>query len=192
MPDQRRIFIALPLAPEAADSLSRWIGKFSRKSQLQLRLVALEGLHLTLIPPWYAGDEEIKEIEKTLEDAAANVKPFAISLTQVSYGPDPRSPRLIWATGPHSAEAEKFRSGLYQKLRESGLGAREAEKRNLLTHVTLARFNPEAAIGLIKEPIEDKGFEVRSAISGVSLMESLLSPAGVRYETIRFAKFPEN
>ncbi len=192
MLDTRRIFIALPLAAEAADSLSRWIEEFTKSSRLPLRLVDREGLHLTLIPPWYAETKEIDKIRKLIDEAAAEVKPFSITLEQVAYGPDARYPRLIWATGPHSAPAEELRSALQTKLRGSGIDIKDAEKRKLLTHITLARFSPESAAGLIKEPIQNGKIEVSGLISGISLMESVLSPSGARYETIHFAKFEQS
>lgn len=192
MQDQRRIFIALPLDAEAADSLSRWIEEFAKNTHLPLRLVNREGLHLTLIPPWYAEAEEIGRIQRVLDEAAAEVKPFFVTLEQASYGPDARYPRLVWATGPHSAPAEELRSVLQAKLSESGTGTKEVEKRELLTHITLARFNPESAVGLVKEPIQNGKIEVGSLVAGISLMESVLSPSGARYETIHFAKFGQS
>jgi 2'-5' RNA ligase len=87
-----RIFVGLKTAPEIANELAR----IARELEgLDVRLVAANDIHLTLVPPW--NEVSIPDAINKLRPVAARFDAFSLMIQHVGYGPDPRRPRLLWA-----------------------------------------------------------------------------------------------
>lgn len=167
---KKRIFVALGISRE----LQEEILAFERAlPDLPVRWLEGKNLHVTVAPPWY--EEETAAIREKL--AQIKNAAFDVAFRSVSYGPNPKSPRLIWAEG----EAPHPLLSLQNKI--CGALSAHAEQRPLLLHMTLARFRPETFASFRVKSLYEK-IDWRDRISSFLLMESRLTPSGADYEII--------
>jgi len=168
---KKRIFAALGISTELQGEILSFERAFF---DFPVRWVEGKNLHITLVPPWYEEntDAALKKLER-VENSGA----FDVYFRSVSYGPNQKFPRLIWAEG-------KTPGALLALKREAhkALGIPE-EKRPLLLHLTLARFQPEEFSSFRVKHLHEK-VAWRDTVSSVLLMESRLAPSGADYEII--------
>ncbi|UWX57041.1 2'-5' RNA ligase family protein [Chlorobaculum sp. MV4-Y] len=168
--------MALPAGCELAESA----GEFRRAhAGLKVRWVRPENLHLTMVPPWQCLD--VDAVCRALRDEAAQQAPFEVAFERVSFGPEPRRPRLIWATGKAPAGMPKFARRLL-----AATGAAGESRKSFLLHLTIARFNLHdfKAMGTLtlRETVAWSG-----KFDALCLYESMLKPGGAQYrELCRF------
>jgi 2'-5' RNA ligase len=148
-------------------------------ARLKVRWVKPENLHLTMVPPWQCLD--VDAVCQALHDEAARQSPFEAAFEQVTFGPDKRRPRLIWATGKAPADMPEFARSLLVAT-----GATGEARKSFLLHLTIARFNAHdfEAMGAHKlcEPVSWPG-----TLDTICLYESHLKPGGAEYrELCRF------
>lgn len=148
-----------------------------RKGFQAMRWLEGKNLHITLIPPWYADEKEIGQVITAIEAVAAKNRGFEVEFRKITYGPDPRRPRLIWAEGPTPRQLTALKTGL-----ENALDAQK-EKRLFTPHLTLARFRPENFSSFPVKKLDEK-IVWRENVEDVLLMESHLSASGADYEII--------
>jgi 2'-5' RNA ligase len=146
---------------------------------LKVRWVKPENLHLTLVPPWQCLD--VNSLCCALSKAVALQPPFEVLFERVSFGPDRRRPRLIWATGKAPAGMPVFARNLL-----AATGAPGEPGKSFLLHLTIARFNSRdmEAMGThkLREPVT-----WTSRLDALCLYESHLKPGGAEYrELCRF------
>ncbi len=170
----KRVFVTLYPSDEFREKVVAWEEKYKT---LPVRWLQGKNLHITLIPPWYV--EDVDAVQLVLDAWAKNkpTEPFTIRFHSVSFGPDPRRPRLIWASGKTPRELLKLKAGIEKTLHyESGL-------RDFKLHLTLARFReedfPVFSVTTLNETVawED-------TVDSFVLMESHLSRAGADYEIL--------
>lgn len=173
---KKRIFVAIPISPELQKEIFKWEEKYSK---LPVRWLKGKNLHITLIPPWRSGD--IESVIKKLETVKGS--PFKIEFDKVSYGPDPKRPRLIWASGKAPNELIHLKEELEKIFPEH-----KSEYKNWIAHTTIARFEPETFPSF---PVKKLNKEViwRDDVNSFTLMESRPSPAGADYEILKECKF---
>jgi 2'-5' RNA ligase len=87
-----RVFIGIKIGEELQKKILEWEKYYKN---LPVRWLAPENLHITLIPPW---EENIIEKAKGKLESIKKGK-FEIVFDKISFGPDSRYPRLIWAEG---------------------------------------------------------------------------------------------
>ena len=172
---QKRIFVAVPISEALQDAIWNWHQAFE---DLPVRWIEGKNLHITLVPPWYENDvPAVLSKLRTVRDAG----PFVLDLARVAYGPDPRSPRLIWAEG-------RTPSGLtaLKKSIELALSVR-FEERPFRLHLTLARFRPERFSNFAVRTMNEN-VAWREPVRTFVLMESQLLPTGADYDILE--EFP--
>ena len=167
----KRVFLGVPVEPNLASEIEKWMRKKFRAPNV--RFISANNMHLTLVAPWY--EDDIDSVIAKLK--GSYFKKFTIKLDNVSFGPDPKHPRLIWSSG----EAPIIMLDLKQSL-EVRLDKRP-EKRQYLLHLTIARFNQQSFINFKVKDIDEKvgwKFEVDS----FCLYESKLKPTGAEYSVL--------
>jgi 2'-5' RNA ligase len=167
----KRVFVAALLSA----ALKKQIREWKAAHRLLVRWTAEENLHVTVVPPW--PEEDIEEVAGRLERIRGRVTPFELRFSKVSYGPDPRRPRLIWATGEKSEGLEELQQKILRLL------GREPERRALRPHVTLARLRPQDRSRLPQKFSES--IDWTEKVKAVYLMESILRPEGAEYRVLR-------
>ena len=147
---------------------------------LPVRWLSDKNLHITLVPPWH--EESIERAKTVLQTIEGKFGPIELFFTNISFGPDPRRPRLIWLTGEPS---ERLRELVL--LLEEFLGEKEQSSRQIrdggVPHVTLARFREEDFGSFPRKEINER-VKWKEEARSVVLMESHLSPAGADYEAL--------
>jgi 2'-5' RNA ligase len=172
----RRVFVALPAGRELVEAA----GEFRRAhAGLKVRWARPEHLHLTLVPPWQCLD--VNAVCRALREAAARQAPFEVVFESISFGPDPRRPRLVWATGKAPAGMPEFAQRLL-----AATGAPGEPRESFLLHLTIARFNSRdlSAMGArkLREPVVWP-----ATLDALCLYESRLKADGAEYrELCRF------
>jgi len=163
-----RTFIAIVAPPELQAAVADW----QRRQTFKVRWLKQEDLHITLVPPFYADEKGLAEVKEKC--ASVSGQPFPVRFDRISFGPNNREPRLIWASGETPAEL----TGLERRLAEQfGLAP---DRRKLLLHLTIARFKPEDFQSLpVKELNEAVAWSM--TVDKFSLISSKLTPAGAVY-----------
>ena len=171
--------MALNISKELQDKILNWQAAFGRRlpeTTGKIRWLGSESLHITIAPPWYEDDEGIGKVKKAL-NLISGGKNFDCFFESVSYGPDPRWPRLIWLSGKTPPELTDLRNRVARALKI------KSESRPFLLHLTIGRFHSEDfssfSIKNLNEP-----FEFKEAIKEFALMESHLERNGARYEAL--------
>lgn len=169
-----RIFIALSISEQLRDKALKY-RKFYPDPVI--RWIEGKNLHITLIPPWEEKEKNTETIKSVLKLIEGKTGPITANFNRVSFGPDSRSPRLIWAVGKAPEALVGFRKTLEETLKKTG------ERNNLLLHLTLARFKPEDFQFFPVQKIDDE-IDWRETFGEFVVMRSRLSPKGADYEIL--------
>jgi 2'-5' RNA ligase len=160
-----RIFVALKVAPEVAEQLAQIARPLER---FAVSLIAKEDIHLTLVPPW--NEASPADAAEKLRLAIEGRCPFTLEFRHVSYGPDPKRPRLLWAECSATRELTDLQAAVL-------LAFGERDERPFRPHVTLARIRSNGRRVARKCPI-DRDLALTQRIEAVVLMQS--PPPGER------------
>lgn len=142
---------------------------------LPVRFIPIKNLHVTLIPPW--NEKNTENVKSLLLQQKNWVKPFYIEFTQVTFGPNKKHPRLIWAEGNPSRQLAVLKNSLEKLLNKSPL------RRDFRLHMTLARFNQRDFKKFSIRKVEER-ISWRQKVTEFSLYESILQPGGVKYKIL--------
>lgn len=126
-----RVFVGIPLSDEIKTEIENW-GKVHK--DFPVRWLEKKNLHITIVAPWKEHDvPAVLEKLKTLEGKSG----IDLEFKEVRFGPNERSPRLIWAFGEIPTELKSLAKETHAVLEQPMLD------REFLLHTTLARFRPE-------------------------------------------------
>lgn len=172
-----RVFVGLPVSGRLQTEILNWEKKFSN---LPVRWLQGKNLHITLVPPWY--EEDLEKVKNSLQVVVGSGA-FEMEFYKVSFGPNPRQPRLIWAEGETPKELLDLQEKLYRDPKLQMHANLRKEKRPLKLHLTLARFRPETFSSFPIKELDEK-VDWRDKVDRVVLFESILSRGGADYEVI--------
>lgn len=173
-PSRARLFVALDLPADAREALVGWRRALEHPD---LRLVAPEALHVTLVFLGHLDVGEIPRIAELIDPPAVRVP--VLTATGVKAVP-PRRPRLFAL----DLADEDGRAGAIQAAVSSALadaGLYEPEERPFWPHVTLARVRKGAHVRRIDVPAPPADAWPAEAMT---LYRSRLSSRGARYEPL--------
>ncbi len=175
--ERKRVFIALP----AGDPLKQAVEGFRRThAGLDVRWIPSPNLHVTMVPPW--APEHLQPVCRVLEGIASATAPVPVRFDSVSAGPDPRRPRLLWATGtaPEALLTLALQLG-------ATFGGGSMASREFLLHLTIARLRRQGsdspALPVLREEAAWEGL-----LDTLCLYESILNPSGAEYRVL--CRFP--
>lgn len=182
-----RAFIALEL-PEAMqrelDKLS--VGLQKLLSDLPLRWVRTENIHLTLKFLGNTSEDDLARIQAIIDRQARTVAPIQIEFSEFGLFPNAQKPLVLWVGVKVPAELQALQQGIEANLAEIGY---PAEERGFTPHLTLARVRREHKLANLKR-IGDVMASVRlepsaaGVIDAVTLFRSDLKPGGSVYNPI--------
>jgi RNA 2',3'-cyclic 3'-phosphodiesterase len=172
-----RLFLALDLPDEVRGALVEWRAD-ALAGRDDLRPVAPEALHVTLVFLGYLPEKEIPTVARTAFEALAGLEPPRLEVAGVKPIP-PRSPRLFafdladedgGAVAGQAAASDALAAARFYR----------PEKRPFWPHVTFARVKRGVRRA---EPIEAatpalEPFEAPQ----ITLYRSILRPQGAQYE----------
>jgi 2'-5' RNA ligase len=169
------------LAIEVPESVRRSIHDFitiEAKSELPIKWVAFENLHITLKFLGEIDDKKKNEIVEVVTDVCRKHGRFSVCLGGLGCFPAPRNPRVIWI-GVKDGDIVLCRiaAELDGALRELGF----AEEKRFHPHLTIGRVKKPCRVeGILAKDINTDTFDVRSIV----LFRSILKPEGPIYDAL--------
>jgi 2'-5' RNA ligase len=178
-----RLFYCFELPPDVQAELDR-IAQPLRTIEARVTWVRRENFHVTLK---FLGEVESTDADP-LKALGAQIAPlfpkFELAFDTVGAFPNSQRPRVLWIGSRQAPPVVfEFHQGLERELTKMGF---EADRR-FAPHVTVGRVKEEhtarlAQFASIMSQI--KSFECRALITGLTLMESTLSPGGAIYTPV--------
>ena len=177
-----RSFIAIEL-PESIQSALSDIQKDFRKSDVDVRWVKPENIHLTLKFLGTIEESMARSITDVLQKVSGNYRTFTMTLSGVGVFPHSRSPRVVWVGSKDSDILIDLQRDIEEGLASLGF---EREKRKYTAHLTLGRVKSSRGNHALMEKAETyREREFGSFDVGtISLMKSDLGPAGAKYTRV--------
>ncbi|HEV3475764.1 MAG TPA: RNA 2',3'-cyclic phosphodiesterase [Actinomycetota bacterium] len=180
-----RLFAAVDIPPAATRAVVEAVEPW--KEQLGSgRWVRPENWHITMKFLGRTYPRLLDWVHEACREAAAEIRPFRVSLSGLGAFPSVGRARVLWAG--MEDEGDGFRalaSALDRRLEKEF----KPEKRPFTAHLTVARFDPPIRL---KEHAEELAVtEIRArrfTIGELVLYRSHLSPRGARYEPLE--RFP--
>ena len=175
-----RLFIAVNFPETLRQGLWRATEPL-RRTDLPIRWVALEALHLTLKFLGEVVAEREAELVAGMERAARGAKPFALHLGGFGVFPSMSRPRGVWAGCDAPAPLELLQHGVEREMEPLGF---PLEGRTFQPHLTLGRAERRARPGdfaKLASRLDALIFEGDAMIDSLDLMESRLAPSGAHY-----------
>ncbi|TSC60404.1 MAG: 2'-5' RNA ligase [Parcubacteria group bacterium LiPW_15] len=170
-----RVFVGIPISEELREKIGKWA---ESHKDWPLRFVSGTGLHITLVPPWYAENSDCAVGQ--LDDIATAVKPFNIKFKKITFGTSSKRPRLIWTMGEDYDKEGMLR---LKAVAEAVFG-QKPEVRPYSPHLTIARFKEED-FGKMPTKELDENVDWEMEVNFVVLYESKLHHSGAEYEILK-------
>ena len=174
-----RLFIAMHLDAALRAEAHRLQEAIAAFTDQGVRLLPDESLHLTLKFLGDVEDARVSAVEQILEQTASVTPSFPLELAGAGCFPERGDVHIVWlGLKPHPALIA-CAQGLEQSL--CGLGF-EAEKREFVPHVTVARVkNPPRGARLRETVARSVPGCASQMVHSFALMESKLAAGGARY-----------
>ena len=170
-----RLFLALEPVEDDREALAAWRDELVA-GRSDLRPLAAESLHLTLVFLGYQAEKDIPRIWDAASSAVGRLEPALLRPARVAPVP-PRAPRLFAL----DLEDEGSRAAAIQAAAAEPLAAERfyrPEKRAWWAHLTLARVKRGVRAAPL-EPDRPPPGPLRATV--VTLYQSLLRPQGALY-----------
>lgn len=179
---RRRIFLAIGLPEDVREKV---IEAVKRWQWLPIRWLSPANWHITVIPPFYADDEELAKAKEAVGAVAGNFKSFRIKFNSIMLAPPGRKARMIWLSGPESKTLQKLKKEIEKRIMHDNLiRSYQPEKRPIAAHITLARFE-EGVLGQLEAKTKIlEELKLDFAVNALCVVESHLKPTGAEYETL--------
>lgn len=146
-----------------------------------------ENLHMTLVFLGAVEEDLIPEIQDALSEIAAIQQPFKLELKGIEYGPEGKTPSMIWARFNNDINFGVLCGRATEELAYI-LG--KIETLTPMPHITLARFNKDAQKPKILPNLKNSGHEREYIeIGQMCLMESKMTQSGSTYNTLATFNF---
>lgn len=191
MTDEKKIrsFLALDPPEEVLREITAVQNRLRKLIEGDIRWVRPEGIHLTFK---FFGDvsvDDVANIATVVEKAVEGERPFSLSIGGAGVFPDPHRPRVIWLG--MNGDVERllvFQKGLDQALLQIGF---PREERPFRPHLTLGRIKTSKGLIGLAQALEagEEYTAGRFIASGLSLMQSELTPRGAIYTKLKWFPF---
>jgi len=186
----KRVFIAVDPTAEAVARTARIVARLQAEGVVAPWVRPAE-MHLTLnFLGDDVGDADLHRICVALDEVAAVVPAFSVTLGGVGVFPDSRRPRVLWLGVENGRERlVALHEALARRFEPLGF---PPEGRGFQPHLTLGRFRrggkaspPAAMVGALERCAESGACEV--PVTKIVLYESRLSTGGAEYDRLHAA-----
>lgn len=174
--------MAIELPGDARAEVARATAPF-RGADDALRWTRTENLHLTLAFLGEMPEERVPALTEALAGAAAQVAPFALTLSGVGGFPGLRRPRVVWAGVAAPDALGRLHAAVEAALVPHGY---LAERRPYTPHLTLARAQGGRAQPMpeLAERAAEVELGTSLEVKEIVLMRSRTEAGGARYERL--------
>jgi 2'-5' RNA ligase len=175
-----RCFIAVEIGPSVRQALALVADDLSKQLDSRaVRWVKPQNIHLTLRFLGETDSEALPLLGGCLDEVAAEIKPFGLSLAELGCFPNPRKPRVIWIGV--GGQAESLR-GLQRSVEDRlAIAGWQREGRRYHAHLTLGRVKNAQKVVAARLPwgrdLAAGSFEAAK----ICLVQSELRPDGAVY-----------
>ena len=154
--NRTRTFVALPVSAAVKELAAEWMHRLS-KTDVDVKWVAAENLHLTLKFLGEVPTIELAEICQRVTSAVANCDPLEMVFDHVGAFPSAERPRTLWmGVGADDEAVLQVHEQVEQALMEMGF---RGEHRQFHPHVTLGRLRSSLATsGALAEVLQTANF----------------------------------
>lgn len=184
---KKRIFISIGIPESAKNKLASFTEEINNSFTYfnefcPIKWTRKDNLHVTL---FFLGEVEIDEIPsifETVEEIASRNETFVMNINNISYGPNEKNPKMVWAKGEKSNEL----TVLQQDLEKNLLNIREPDN-GFAPHITLGRITQWEfkRIDLEERPEVNKDIDITFTVDSIDIMESELKKGGARYTVLK-------
>jgi 2'-5' RNA ligase len=181
----RRLFVAVPLPPEAASEIAAVVDTVRSQGlptgAHDVRWVRLDGLHLTLRFLGPTPDDRVEPTVQAITRAAAAIAPIDAELAGAGTFPPGGRPRALWIGVATGAEAlGDLARRVHGELEVVGW---PADDRPFRAHLTLARSDGVAVGRLVADRLAETmaGRRIPLRIDRLALFESVTGGGPARY-----------
>lgn len=191
MTDEKKIrsFLALDPPEEVLREITAVQNRLRKLIEGDIRWVRPEGIHLTFK---FFGDvsaDDVANIATIVEKVVEGERPFSLAIGGAGVFPDPHRPRVLWLG--MNGDVERllvFQKGLDQALLQIGF---PREERPFRPHLTLGRIKTSKGLIGLAQALEagEEYTAGRFIASGLSLMQSELTPRGAIYTKLKWFPF---
>lgn len=179
------LFVAFPVREEWSKVLIGYQQEYAGNELF--KWTTKENLHMTLVFLGAVEEDLIPEIQDALSEIAAIQQSFKLELKGIEYGPEDKTPSMIWARFKDDINFGVLSSRSIEELTYI-LG--KIETLTPMPHITLSRFNKDVSKPKILPNLKNSGHEGEyMKIDQMYLMESKMTQAGSTYNTISTFKF---
>lgn len=180
----KRIFTAIDISAEARTRISDYIehlrGEFS---QLRVGWEKTEKLHLTLKFLGDIEDNQLQNLQATVEKTARQISDFNLQILGTGVFPSSRKPRILWlGVGGEQGSLRKLNDILESECETVGFAR---EKRNFKAHLTIARLRePHKSVELAEFHAQNNFTSPDFSVKELIVYQSRLLPNGSQYTPI--------
>jgi len=184
---EMRAFFCIELEDELKAKLDGITRPLKRRSGARVSWVRRENLHITLK---FLGEvaperERVEELRLAAEVVSEGIGPFALELNLLGAFPSLERPRVIWVgCSAPPEELLRLHGRLERELEPLGF---PPEGKPYTPHITLGRVKERdrGRVGRLGEALRRlEPFQFVARATGITLMESRLTPAGALYTPI--------
>ena len=161
---KKKIFIEISVPNQLR---RRLVQKTAEWSELPIKWMKEENLHLTVSFIGYVDESVVPEICQKINETVNNFESFEISFDKIELGPDAENPKMVWLSGEANLELGKL-----NEMIEQALGMRPQEHKEYRPHITLGRIRKLKWDELSEKPNISEKINVAMAVDSVSVMES--------------------
>jgi len=174
-----RCFIAIDLPKEVKEEINKVQAEISKISDIKMKLVETENLHLTLKFLGEMDDVKVNQIKEALK--GLKFKKFEGTLNQIGIFPTPNFIRVLWI----GLEPSVLIKEMHAKIDEELSKLKIKKEKQFESHITLSRVrfvkDKEALIAKLKEiKVPKLLFNVENFV----LKKSTLTLQGPVYEDV--------
>ncbi len=179
-----RLFIAIELSDAARERLRGAVAVLRQQEVQGVRWVRPEGSHMTLKFLGYAPSAQVPAIVEALRTAVRGSVPFRLRIDGAGAFPNMRAPRVLWLGIAGDVEPLRvIQQRVERSLEDIGF---PRETRAFSPHLTLGRISGQLSSQFLTTLSNGVARLQRLApadlpVTGISLMESQLSPGGAEY-----------
>lgn len=171
---KKRLFFSIPLGEDVLRQLIKVVNQIKINN---VRWIPSENWHITLLFMGNVQDNLISEIIEESESVFKGISPFNLKFNKIVFVPE-NNARMIWAQYENSDSYDFLSKSICKKLKRFIVEDVNDHSRDVIPHITLARFNNSAYQVLPRLPeIQICNLQVDT----VNLMESQLTVQGSIY-----------
>ena len=181
-----RTFIAIGPSLDIVSQAERALLRLRRLAD-NVKWVQRDNLHWTLHFLGEIDDQELYDVCRAAERAAADLEPFSLEAKGVGAFPSPARPRTLWiGAGEGSERMEKLHLALEEQLQPLGF---RGERRRFVPHLTLGRagrsLRPAETSALSSELAKLTDFAAgNQVVDEITIFASRLRREGAEYAPV--------